>query len=85
MPQQTQRRSDENGNYFENNKKAPVRQVETQENNLNRQQVVTMLKNRFKNDFDEWQSRKDQGVSKTRSLGSARSGIGQTPGIPQLH
>lgn len=66
VPQQTQRRSEKNDNYIKNNGKVPVVQVETQENQLSRQQVVHMLKNRFRNDFDEWQNRKDQRVSKTR-------------------
>ena len=63
VPQQTQRKPDENGNYIKNNGKVAL-QVEAQEN-LSRQQVVHMLKNRFRNDFDEWQNRKDQRVSKT--------------------
>ena len=63
VPQQTQRKPDENGNYIKNNGKVAL-QVEAQDN-LSRQQVVHMLKNRFRNDFDEWQNRKDQRVSKT--------------------
>ena len=63
VPQQTQRKPDENGIYIKNNGKVAL-QVEAQEN-LSRQQVVHMLKNRFRNDFEEWQNRKDQRVSKT--------------------
>jgi hypothetical protein len=62
IPQQTQS-SDENDNYIKENGL-----VETKEKHLTRQQVVYMLKNRFKDDFGEWQSSKDQRVSKTRPL-----------------
>ena len=65
MPQQTQA-PDENKNYVKESGK--VIQVETGDNHLTRQQVVHMLKNRFKNDYDQWQNNKDRTVSKARLL-----------------
>jgi hypothetical protein len=62
MPQQSQP-PDENENYIKESGK--IIQVETRENHLTRQQVVHMLKSRFKNDYDQWQSNKDRAVSDT--------------------
>ena len=56
--------SDENGNYINRNGNAI--KVEAQEKHLTRQQVVHMLKDRFKGDFDEWQHGKDENVSNAR-------------------
>jgi hypothetical protein len=65
MPQQSQP-PDENENYIKESGK--IIQVETRENHLTRQQVVHMLKSRFKNDYDQWQSNKDRAVSDTSAI-----------------
>ncbi|XP_028416628.1 uncharacterized protein LOC114540700 isoform X2 [Dendronephthya gigantea] len=49
---------DENDNYVRKNTK--IIQVETQEKHLTRQEVVHMLKSRFKDDLSQYQTRKDQ-------------------------
>ena len=67
IPRQTQP-PDENENYVK--KSSKVIQMETEEKQLTREQVVHMLKNRFKNDFDEWQNRKEEKVSHKRDTNS---------------
>lgn len=52
---------DGNGNYI--NEHGKVVQVETQEKQLTRHQVVHMVKGRFKEDLDQWQQNRDQRVS----------------------